>query len=135
MTSRKSTTNKARKASFDDLGRDLLLFAEAIQDGLDGLHAFADRIQPMLSELPKALASLVEGVSATLEAIKRLDEAGWLPHVTTPWSALATAEASARSQAIEKHYRDNWAAVKGTFTDRLGKYAIDNEAKATFVRR
>jgi len=86
----------------------------------------------VLSELSKAFASLVKGVSATLEAIKTLDEAGWLPHVTTPWSALNITDVSARSQAIEHHYRDNWAAVKATFNDRLGTYAIDNEAKTTF---
>lgn len=128
----KSTTNQARKSPLVDLGHDLLLFAKAIQGGLEGLQAFAYRIQPVLSELSKAFAILAEGISVTAEAIKRLDEAGWLPHVTTPWSLLATTEASTLSQAIEQHYRDSWATVKGTFIDRLNTYAIDEEAKAAF---
>lgn len=129
----KLTTNKAPPdVSLDDLGRDLLRFFEAIQGGLEGLRAFANRIQPMLSEFSKAIAILAEGIPATAEAVKRLDVAGWLPHVTTPLSTLATAEVSALSQAIEQHYLDNWDTVKSTFDDRLHTYAIDEEAKATF---
>lgn len=132
MGNGKSTTNNAGKASLDDLARDWLLFAKAIQGGLEGLGVFANRIQPILAEFWKTLATLADGISATAKTVKRLDHAGWLPHVTTPWSTLANAEISGLSQAIEQHYRDNWAVVKKTFDDRLDTYAIDEEAKATF---
>src|SRR6476661_3162197 len=98
MASRKLTTNKAPEASLDDLGRDVLRFFEAIQGGLEGLHAIANRIQTVLSDVCNSLTILADGISATAEAVKRLDEAGWLPHVTTPLAALAPPEVSALSE-------------------------------------
>lgn len=118
--------------NFENLARNLALFARGIQDGIGGLQALAKKMQPFLAELSKSFAILIEGLSATVEALNKLDSVGWLPHATTPSSVLAAADVSALSQAIEQHYSKNWALVKGTFIERLETYTVDEEAKATF---
>ena len=99
---------------------------------VEEIKSYGSRIQQVLTELRTAAFILIEGISATVAASKRLDEAGWLPHITTPLSALRNPEIAALSRAIEKHYRDNWSEVKAQFIDQLHAYTIDDEAKATF---
>jgi len=83
--------------------------------GLGGTTNIRESHSARAFRIVEDIRDLGEGISATAEAVKRLDEAGWLPHVTTPLSALATAEVSALSRAIAQHYRDNWDDVKRTF--------------------
>jgi hypothetical protein len=72
---------------------------------------------------------------AEIEALyDRLEEAGWLPHHTTPWQLLGNAVlcGDELSAALDTYYRDDWLTVKARFVEAINGYAIDEEAKTTF---
>jgi hypothetical protein len=65
---------------------------------------------------------------------KRLDDAGWLPHRTTPFDALPDDfDAEAIDNALSSYYKERWEDVRCAFQGMLTGYDIDAEAKATFV--
>lgn len=65
---------------------------------------------------------------------ERLEEAGWLPHWSSPFEALeATAlDAEAVHALVADHYRSEWPSLAAEFDRRGQGYSIDDEAKAAF---
>ena len=94
-------------------------------------NAIAPVVQRGLQVHGSALAALLRmGVEC-----HRIERAGWLPHYTTPFDALANTDVTIASTTniLERHYTDNWTSVKQAFLDRLQRYELDDEAKSVFV--
>ena len=64
--------------------------------------------------------------------LKRLEEAGWLPHYTSPLSLIPDIGDVDISSLMERHYTDNWFDIKAKLLDGVKSYDIDEEAKETF---
>nr|WP_314434005.1 hypothetical protein [uncultured Brevundimonas sp.] len=64
---------------------------------------------------------------------KLLEEAGWLPHYTTPFERLdETDDAVEIGRMLEAHYVAEWPTVRSAFLEHLARYDIDAEARAVF---
>ena len=100
-------------------------------DLLVGVVTLAAEIGKVVAPWGPALAEVTR-IDAECQAI---EAAGWLPHYTTP--ADVVAEAAARGETVgallERHYTDNWPAVKAAFLRQLDGCDIDAEAQATFA--
>lgn len=79
------------------------------------------------------LAGLFSAMARTSAECQAIEDAGWLPHYTTPFDVLAGAEAEDFDQLISTHYRVQWVEVKAAFMARLAASPLDAEAKAAFV--
>lgn len=65
--------------------------------------------------------------------LQLLDEAGWLPHYTTPFERLEAVETADDLNAIlDEHYRSNWAEVRASLESHLTLYGVDDKAKRVF---
>lgn len=91
-------------------------------------------IRAQIDEVWKPMQPIFAEIARSGAECKRIEEAGWLPHYTTPFAALATCENDdeAVHRVIEAHYRDNWAEVSAAFLDHLATYDLEEESKATF---
>lgn len=109
--------------AMQDVGASIV---SALQPYHDALHEFSRAMAPLRERL-SALAA--EGAKC-----RRLEEAGWLPHSTTPFDQLEDEDlqASEISTMMERHYRDNWTSVCEVFLADLDGYDIDDEAKDAF---
>lgn len=65
---------------------------------------------------------------------RALDEAGWLPHYSTPFEFIdeCDGDIDALRERISQHYRDQWSDVRLHIEHKFNCYSIDDEAKATF---
>lgn len=86
----------------------------------------------------KALgAKVLEGLAVFDRHMKiggLIEDAGWLPHYTSPFDSIILGNDPAQVSAIiDQHYRANWPEVKTQFVERLATYNVDDEAKETFV--
>ena len=63
-----------------------------------------------------------------------LDDAGWLPHYSTPFDRVdeCTGDVDALCALLSRHYRERWPEVRRDIEARLMGYDLDDEAKATF---
>ncbi|MNH83266.1 hypothetical protein D3C73_356610 [compost metagenome] len=77
------------------------------------------------------ILKLAEWASVSLQRAQILEEAGWLPHYTTP-DFPSTMAPEAACESLLRHYCDNWPTVEAAFRERLSNYVIDEEAKACF---
>lgn len=94
---------------------------EAIEKAMKPLEGLKEAIAPFYR--------LIEEIQREEYVRRRLEDAGWLPHVTTPFEALEDIEDDSLSATLEQHYRKNWEEIKLTFLERLEAYQIDDEAK------
>ena len=64
-----------------------------------------------------------------------LDDAGWLPHHSTPFRRCyeCWGDSDALNAMLSRHYRARWTEVRLEMETRLGRYDVDEEAKATFT--
>ena len=68
------------------------------------------------------------------QAVSALDEAGWLPHFTTPFDYIEDCgnDSEKIRRALTEYYREHWPTVQTDIEDRLNDYCLDQEAKETF---
>lgn len=63
---------------------------------------------------------------------KRIEAAGWLPHPTAPFEALADPDLADEAVAalLSAHYVEGWPTVRAALQAALAGYAIDDLAKS-----
>jgi hypothetical protein len=93
---------------------------------------------------PKLLEGLADAVASSREvwlslarisyAYHRLDQAGWLPHDSTPFHLIEGAgdSTTAVKDALDRFYAEEWPTVSRGFSTRVDAYLIDDDAKAAF---
>jgi hypothetical protein len=101
------------------------------------LTTFSDmmpRFGEILNNLTKVMEPLAR-LSAEFKKHDRIEQQGWLVHRTTPIGLLhdSGVDDAEISDHIEAHYRQNWHSIRKDFTISIESYAIDHEAKDTFL--
>jgi len=63
-----------------------------------------------------------------------LENAGWLPHYTTPFDIveLRHTDTTLLQDELLKYYKENWQNVRQKIETQLAGYDLDEESKATF---
>lgn len=80
------------------------------------------------------LAETMASIGRLHALVSRIEQAGWLPHYTTPFTAISEAADDVDVRGlIENHYRENWTDVRKQFLRQLRGYDVDEEAKETFA--
>lgn len=66
--------------------------------------------------------------------IKLMEDAGWLPHYTTPFELIDNCEDNPAKldKELTEYYQANWRSIRETIHQRFEIYEIDREAKSTF---
>ncbi len=105
--------------------------------GYEAVRQLSESIQKVtggFSEAFKRQTALLARITLTNQEIQRIEAAGWLPHYTTPYDAVADFDddAEALSAHLEAYYRTEWPSVRETFLEKQKGYAISAEAKETF---
>ena len=115
--------------------------AAQVQEPTWNPPAWLSQIHDAAAEITAAIARSIEAVVPMLGAwrhatqrTEQIEAAGWLAHYTTPWAEIdAVLDDPAQvSSVLERHYSDNWRAVRREFTNRLRFYDVDDEAKSLF---
>lgn len=65
---------------------------------------------------------------------KALDDAGWLPHHSTPFDRCGKywGDTDALHTLLSRHYTEKWVEIRREIEVRVMQYDVDDEAKATF---
>src|SRR5690606_847997 len=79
------------------------------------------------------LGPAFQAITRASAQCQRIEDAGWLPHYTTPFDKLDEADDEDFDAVLEAHYSDSWPAVRSTFTRRVQVYPVDDEAKEAFA--
>ena len=80
------------------------------------------------------LVASAENLAMHARNAQALDEAGWLPHYSTPLDHMQACEGDkdAIHSLLSRYYREQWPEVRRDIESRLMEYDLDDEAKATF---
>ena len=64
---------------------------------------------------------------------KKLEDAGWVAHISTPFEGVDSCDGDAEAlhDLLSRHYREKWPDVRRDIESRLAVYEIDAEARAT----
>ena len=83
--------------------------------------------------LSPALHDACAGMARQARNAKKLEDAGWVAHVSTPWGRVDTCDGDAEAlhDLLSQHYREKWPEVRRDIEARLADYEIDAEAVAT----
>jgi len=124
-----------------ELGDDFFARAKPAQEAMPagnlGGDLFAsfkeliDSVRAWWDEHKDSISTFVEWAATNYPRAKLLEEAGWLPHYTTP-ELDPSMEVEAADEAISRYYQEAWPAVEDAFLRRLASWRIDDEAKACF---
>lgn len=88
-----------------------------------------------MTRMTAPMHRVLDFMSKAGRELKLFDEAGWLPHYTTPFERLETLEgAEALNALLDEHYRTNWAEVRASLESHLTLYGVDDKAKRVFRR-
>ena len=108
---------------------------------LDEQASVVARLIESQRQFAKALEGLKLGPGlAAAEKLARharnaqtLDDAGWLPHHSTPFDRIDSCEgdAAALHGVLLRHYQERWPEVRRDIESRMTRYDVDEEAKAT----
>ena len=65
---------------------------------------------------------------------KLLDEAGWLPHYSTPFDAVDACggDVGVLTDHLSSYYQERWSQIHQDVQSRLLRYDVNDESKATF---
>lgn len=86
-----------------------------------------------LKRITAPLASAFAEVARTAKQHRRVEESGWLPHYTTPFSDIPDEAAPPEVAAIlARHYREKWPIVRRHFEERIEGLDIDEDARGAF---
>ena len=104
-----------------------LAVVRAIQDQARFASAVAElRLGP--------LRTAAEQLAGHVRRAQAFDEAGWLPHHSTPLDRVeaCAGDSGAIHAVLSSYYREEWCVVRRDIESRLTKYGLDEEAKETF---
>lgn len=102
-----------------------------ITAGLNGKALFGGL--DWVSKLTAPMLRFTQAMARAGRELRLLDEAGWLPHYTTPFDDLEGLEtAEDVAGFLEAHYRTHWSDVRASLEAHLLLYAVDDQAKASF---
>lgn len=104
------------------------------------LQAQGAQIAERVNAMTRSLAAIAQPLQSSLGRMfqawaryRRVDDAGWLPHYTTPFDDLpAEADRAELSAFLEAHYRDHWPAIADRFGERVNDLPVDDGAKSAF---
>jgi hypothetical protein len=99
----------------------LIALAESLREIRDTVAAIAQKLTPILQDF--ALLG---------DATRRLDQAGWLPHYTTPFKLVLQVDRASLDARMSEYYDTNWKQVRDAILARAQGYEVDTEAMATF---
>lgn len=98
---------------------------------------FSKQLTEFVDNVKAIGAKIMEGLAVFYGHVKKgelIEEAGWLPHYTSPFDSITLGDDPAQvSAVIDQHYRNNWSAVKAHFLAKLANCNVDDEAKETFT--
>lgn len=122
------------------LRRDWKIFAHAFKPvGIDIVQSAGFRsLSPVFESLRRTsdlFKPIFEDLRRHEEEARRVEDAGWLPHHTTPFELLDDPDLSAEAvaQILEAHYVDGWPQVRAAFEAALQDYDVDAAAKAALI--
>lgn len=97
---------------------------------------FTGLMEPVVEQMQsinRVLGPSFQAIARTSAQCQRIEDAGWLPHYTTPFDHLDEADDEDFDEILEAHYRENWTEVRATFMTRVDAYDLDDEAKTAFA--
>src|SRR3546814_276567 len=101
------------------------------------ISPISDGLSQMVKNVTDAIAKIGAGLAVAFGHLKKaelIEEAGWLPHYTSPFDKIdIEADKAAIGDLLKRHYSENWPAVKRKFIAKLAAYDFDDEAKETFL--
>lgn len=80
------------------------------------------------------LRAAAEQLARYARRAKAFDEAGWLPHYSTPFDRVEACDGDSDAiyALLSTHYRERWSEVRRDIEAQLAEYPLDDEAKAAF---
>lgn len=106
-------------------------FDSAVRELIERQNGIAKAIKNLgLEPIHAATRKLSESMRKT----RALDDAGWLPHYSTPFATVEywSGDIAALRVNLEKYYQESWLNVRKEIELRLAKQDLDAEAKRTF---
>ena len=101
------------------------------------ISPISDGLSQMVKNVTDAIAKIGAGLAVAFGHLKKaelIEEAGWLPHYTSPFNEIdIEADTVAIGDLLKRHYSENWLAVRKKFIARLAAYDFDYEAKETLL--
>ena len=73
-------------------------------------------------------------IARHIRSSKALDDAGWLPHYSTPFDVVGAgpSDSDALHDSLTRHYQDRWPEVRQGIESRLTRYDVNKDSKTTF---
>jgi hypothetical protein len=104
------------------------------------LNTDVAQIAKRVGAMSKSLAAIAKPLNSSFGKMfqawarhRRVDDAGWLPHYTTPFEDIpADADKAAISAFLEAYYRDNWPRIAEQFEEHVDGLPVDEPAKTAF---
>ncbi|PVM82066.1 hypothetical protein DDF67_23940 [Caulobacter endophyticus] len=122
------------------LRRDWKVFSHVFKPvGLEFVQSAGFRsLSPIFESLRRTtdlFKPIFEDLRRHEEEARRVEDAGWLPHYTTPFELLDDPDLSteAIAQILVAHYVDGWSQVRATFEAAVQDYDVDTAAKAAMI--
>jgi len=124
-----------------ELAEARLLMAEAMRPIATMMEQIAENIRRQTPEINEIISRTLEPfrvivleIAAAQRQSELLNEAGWLPHVTTPFHLIEECAGNTvrLSESIESYYKENWSQIRADLIARIETYKINEEAKSTF---
>lgn len=106
----------------------------------NALNTDIAQIAKRVGAMSRSLATIAEPLNSSFGKMfkawarhRRVDDAGWLPHYTTPFDDIPVdADKAAVSAFLEAYYRENWLKIAGQFEEQIDGLPVDELAKAAF---
>jgi hypothetical protein len=95
---------------------------------VENLQTIADSV----AAIGRSLTPIAQGLVVLRETTSRLNNAGWLPHHTTPFKLVFEADPNAVDALLSQYYQAEWETVRQRIVSRAETYLIDTEAISTF---
>ena len=106
-------------------------FEPALRDLLESQRRFGEVFRT-LSLAP--VVSLAGELGRLSRNAKLLDDAGWLPHHSTPFDVVDACQGDSGElrDRLTRYYQDRWPQVQQGIESRLIRYDVNEESKETF---
>lgn len=97
----------------------------------------SDGISQLVKNVTDAIAKIGAGLAVAFGHLKKaevIEEAGWLPHYTSPFDEIdIEADTAVIGDLLKRHYSENWPTVKSKIVAKLAEYDFDDQAEETFL--
>lgn len=113
-----------------ELPRGLRELNNAIADIGAQMAAYTRGLHEAFAPLQEVFARLAKNGAQA----RAVEQAGWLPHATTPFDKVPLdASPAEASEILMNHYRQHWELAEQNFMSGVEARSVDAEAKATFA--